>query len=92
MSEGVSLPLLIGFGAAIALLPSLLVVALCTIGALRRDRHEGNSRPAVDDEVAPVVAGRAAIRGLVAANDARAASARASAPTTSISTTEEPAA
>ncbi len=68
-----SAPLMIGLGVAIALLPSLLVVALCTIGALRRDRHEGNSRPAVDDEVAPVVAGRAALGGLDAANDARAA-------------------
>lgn len=66
-------PLMIGLGLAIALLPSLLLIVLCTIGALRRDRHEGDSRPAVDDEVAPVVAGRAAVRGLVAANDARAA-------------------
>jgi|GEM_PF-6896730 hypothetical protein len=65
--------LLIGLGLAIALLPSLLLIALCTIGALRRDRHEGDSRPAIDDEVAPVTTGRAAIRGLVAANDARAA-------------------
>ncbi len=68
-----SAPLMIGLGVALALLPSLLVVALCTIGALRRERHEGNSQPAVDDEVAPVVAGRAALGGLVAANDARAA-------------------
>ena len=65
--------LLIGLGVALALLPSLLGVALCTIGALRRDRHEGDSQPAVDDEVAPVVAGRAALGTLVAANDARAA-------------------
>lgn len=65
--------LLIGLGAAIALVPSLLVMALCTIGALRRDRHEGDSRPAADDEVAPVVAGRVALGGLSAANDARAA-------------------
>ncbi|WP_148291199.1 hypothetical protein [Methylobacterium sp. B1] len=68
-----SAPLMIGLGVAIALLPSLLMVALCTIGALRRDRHEGNSRPAVDDEVPPVTAGRAALGTLVAANDARAA-------------------
>jgi len=65
----VNVPLLIGLGVAIALLPSLLVVALCTKGALRRDRHEGDSQPAVDDEFAPVVAGRAALDGLVAEND-----------------------
>lgn len=65
--------LLIGIGAGLALLPSLLVVALCVISALRRDHNEGDSRPAVDDEVAPVVAGRAALDTLVAANDARAA-------------------
>ncbi|MGU3661058.1 hypothetical protein [Methylobacterium fujisawaense] len=68
-----SAPLMIGFGVAIAVLPSLVLVALCTLGALRRDRHEGDSRPAVDDEVAPVTAGRAALGTLVAANDARAA-------------------
>lgn len=59
-------------GAGLILLPSLLVVALCLRGALRRDRHEGDSRPAAD-EVEPVTAGRAALGGLVAANDARAA-------------------
>jgi hypothetical protein len=47
-------------------------VMLFTVSVLRRDRHEGNSRPAAD-EVAPVVAGRAALGTLVAANDARAA-------------------
>ncbi|MGU3475705.1 hypothetical protein [Methylobacterium sp. D48H] len=66
-------PLMIGLGLAIALLPSLMLIALCTIGALRRDRHQGDARPAVDDEVAPVTAGRAALGTLVAANDARAA-------------------
>ncbi len=61
--------LLIALGAGLILLPSLLVVALVTIASLRRDRNEGNSQPAAD-EVAPVVAGREAIRGLVAVNDA----------------------
>ena len=66
-------PLLyIALGAAIVLLPSLLVIALITLASLRRDRNEGHSQPAADD-VAPVVVGREAIRGLVAANDRRAA-------------------
>lgn len=60
-------------GAGFALLPSVLGVVLFAVSALRRERHEGNSRPAVDDEVAPVAAGRAGLSDLVAANDARAA-------------------
>ena len=59
-------------GAGLALLPSVLGVVLFTVSALRRDRHEGDSRPAAD-EVEPVTAGRAALGGLVAANDSEAA-------------------
>lgn len=43
-------------GAGLILLPSLLVVALFFRCALRRDRHEGDSRPAAD-EAEPVTAG-----------------------------------
>lgn len=64
---------MIALGSALALLPSLLVVALCTIGALRRDRHEGNSQPAADDEIALVIDGSAVLGSLVTANDARTA-------------------
>jgi len=67
-----SVLLLIALGVALALLPSLLVIALITIASLRRDRNEGNSQPAADD-VAPVVVGRAEIGCLVASNDRRAA-------------------
>ena len=60
----------IGMGST--LLPTVSVIALITLASLRRDRNEGNSQPAADD-VAPVVAGRAEIGCLVAANDRRAA-------------------
>jgi hypothetical protein len=59
-------------GLSLGWLPSLLVIALCMIASDRALRREGNSRPAVD-EVEPVVAGRAELGCLVAANDRRAA-------------------
>jgi hypothetical protein len=51
---------------------SLVILTLCMIASDRALRREGNSRPAVD-EVEPVVAGRAELGCLVAANDRRAA-------------------
>jgi hypothetical protein len=56
---------------------SLAVLAAAYFASILAERSEGNSLPAFDldapGEVAPLVAGRAALDGLVAANDREAA-------------------